>query len=504
MALSIAATWPLGIARTARFASRHVRATVVISLILICGSFAAAAALSMRFDRVHALNQASVFEQRRARDLAAVVSAALDRMERQGRAFAEGRLTAAPDGVRNIAVYGPDGTAVSTLTGANAFVRLPREVVAAARGQRILIGSDGLATTVSAYGSYVVAVAFDAHVLAPAGMLERAGLTVANGLPLLGAGGGTIQARAHGWPVTVSVTPDDDGALAAWTGSLPLYLFVILGPALVGAWLASIFVGEFERRRRAESLKARPADAQLLVRLAQAEREAVEAQRSKAEFIAHMSHELRTPLNAVIGFSEIIEGQMFGPAGHAKYVEYAHDIGTAGRGLHGKIGDILEYANLEAGRYPVRLSTFDLAELAGTLVDEQVGRAFSRRIGLDFVAHAPAPVCADANAVKRILSCLIANALAFTPEGGRVRVSLTAEEGAVAVQVADTGPGFKPEEAKGAGNAFRRFDRQGGQTGQGLGLAIAVQLARRTGGALTLASSQGQGTKTELRLPKAA
>src|SRR6185312_11155600 len=152
----------------------------------------------------------------------------------------------------------------------------------------------------------------------------------------------TIEARVGNWPVTVSVTPDDDGALAAWYGALPLYLFVILGPALVGAWLASVFVGEFERRRRAEAIKSRPAEAQLLVRLAQAEREAIEAQRSKAEFIAHMSHELRTPLNAVIGFSEIIEGQMFGPAGHAKYVEYARDIASAGRGLHGKIGDILE------------------------------------------------------------------------------------------------------------------------------------------------------------------
>src|SRR6185295_7964714 len=104
------------------------------------------------------------------------------------------------------------------------------------------------------------------------------------GLPLLGLSGGTIETRAGNWPATISVTPDDDGALAAWTGSLPLYLFVILGPALVGAWLASVFVGEFEKRRRAEARKARPADAQLLVRLAQAEREAVEAQRSKAEF----------------------------------------------------------------------------------------------------------------------------------------------------------------------------------------------------------------------------
>ena len=63
------------------------------------------------------------------------------------------------------------------------------------------------------------------------------------------------------------------------------------------------------------------------------------------------------------------------------------------------------------------------------------------------------------------------------------------------LRVCDTGPGFKPDEATSAGNAFRRFDRRGAQTGTGLGLAIAVQLARRTGGALTLASPAGQRDK---------
>ena len=75
--------------------------------------------------------------------------------------------------------------------------------------------------------------------------------------------------------------------------------------------------------------------------------------RSKSEFIAHMSHELRTPLNAVIGFSEVIAQGLFGPPGHPKYSEYASDIAEAGRGLHAKIGDILEFANIEAGRYPL-------------------------------------------------------------------------------------------------------------------------------------------------------
>ncbi|MBV9693238.1 MAG: HAMP domain-containing histidine kinase [Alphaproteobacteria bacterium] len=503
------AVWP-GVLRTsARFAATRVRATVAIALILIAGSFAAAAALSMRFERVHALAQATGFEQQRARDLAAVIAANLARFEAAGRAFAQGGLGAAPpEGVRNIAVYAADGTPLSTLGDGARYVHLSSAIVATARARPLLIAGGGVATLVSASGGSVIAVAFDAAALVPASMLARAAVATDAGSVLLGAGTGSVRASVPGWPATVSIAPDDEGALAAWTGSLPLYLFVILGPALAGAWLAALFVGEFEKRMRAsqavQALRAaKPAEQRLLVRLAQAEREANEAQRSKAEFIAHMSHELRTPLNAVIGFSEIIEQGMFGPVGHAKYVEYARDIAAAGRGLHAKVGDILDYANLEAGRYPIALSAFDLCALASAAVEEHTGRAFSRRIALEFAPSLPLVVRADAHAVKRILTNLISNALAYTPEGGRVCVDLLQEETAAVLRVSDTGPGFKDGEARAAGNAFRRFDRKQAQTGTGLGLAIAVALAHRTGGTLNLTTPREGGTRTELRLPKA-
>jgi two-component system cell cycle sensor histidine kinase PleC len=318
----------------------------------------------------------------------------------------------------------------------------------------------------------------------------------------------TDGAKVPGWPLGVTTTLDEDSALGAWYGSLPLYLFVSLGPALVGAGLAALFVGEFERRARAtqaiRSLRAvRPADARLLVRLADAERQAVEARRSKAEFIAHMSHELRTPLNAIIGFSEVIAHGFYGAVGHAKYVEYAHDIAAAGRGLHAKIGDILEFANVEAGRYPLAPIACDMHALAAECIADHAGRAFSRRIALDIVAAPPAHAHADPLAVKRILGCLLTNALSYTPEGGKVRIATRVEEGAVIASVQDDGNGFKPHEALAAGRAFRRFDRAGAETGAGLGLAIAMSLARRMGGAVRLASAPGDGTRAELRLPKA-
>ena len=491
----------------ARFASRNIRLTVVISVVLICGAFAAASALQMRFDRVHALSQAVYFEAQRANDVAAVVASNLDRIETQGRAFASDPLVKhAPVNVRNIAVYDSAGFATATLTGTTAFVNLPSDTIAAARSQKLLIAGTGITTAAFADGGNVVAVAFDTASLAPAALLDKAQIQTSQGLPIAGtASGGTIQAHASGWPVIVSTSPDDAGALNAWYGSLPLYLFVILGPALVGAGLAALFVGEFERRAKAmaavKTLRStKPEDAKLLVRLAQAERDVIEARRSKAEFISHMSHELRTPLNAVIGFSEIIERGMFGAVGNPKYSEYARDIGSAGRGLHAKIGDILEFANLEAGRYPLRASSFDLTELTSTIVEEHTGRAFSRRIALEMTPCAPIRINNDPQAVRRILVALITNALAYAPEDGRVRVSLGLNEEAVVLTVVDNGPGFKPQEAVRAGNAFSRFDRHGGRTGSGLGLAIAMSLAARMGGALKLLSAPDKGTRTELWL----
>jgi two-component system cell cycle sensor histidine kinase PleC len=311
-----------------------------------------------------------------------------------------------------------------------------------------------------------------------------------------------------GWPLTAAIALDRQGALGAWYGALPLYLFVIVAPALVGGWLAALFVGAFERQQKSaqalRSLKsARPIEAKLMVRLATAERAALEGARAKSEFIAHMSHELRTPLNAVIGFSEVIEQGLYGPAGHPKYVEYAHDIADAGRALHNKIGDILEFANIEAGRYPLQWERVELAELAAACVEEQQGRAFSRRIRLEAGFCEPGFVRADSGAVRRILTNLLANALTYTAPDGQVRIDVRAEDGAIALLVCDSGIGFSGRERSMAGRAFQRFDRPGTVTGAGLGLAIAMELARRMGGTMQLSSASGEGSVMTLRLPKA-
>jgi signal transduction histidine kinase len=528
--------------------ARNVRFNVVLSLVLIAGSFAAAATIQMRLDRAHAMAQASAFSQRRAGEIAADLSVVLDRYAALGNAFANatGAESAAAlseaggPSLRNIAVLNADGQVVSEMKAMpRGFLPLDPALLARARKERVIAPASGdrLLAILFPSRAQIVAVQIDASTLLPQSGMEDAVLATPEGdirasggqwkeLPPAGAlaigaeqsvtrlvelpSGNRLVSlrRVPGWPMVVGASVSVGEALGAWYGVLPLYLFLILGPSLAGAALAVFFVRGFERRARiaaaTRALRATdPADARLLIRLADAERRAAEAERSKTEFVTHMSHELRTPLNAIIGFSEVIEQGVFGHAGHPKYIEYAHDIGVAGRQLHDKIGDILDFADLEADRQPLTAAAIDAAAIARAVAEEFAGKAFSRRIRLTVALPGRALVVADALGLKRILSNLIANAVQFTPEGGGVRMQIRSEDEVVVISLRDSGFGFDTLEAASAGEAFATFARPGAETGTGLGLAIAMALARRMGGAVTLGTGQGEGALAELRLPKA-
>lgn len=270
------------------------------------------------------------------------------------------------------------------------------------------------------------------------------------------------------------------------------FLVMATAVGLFSAYIQEMYIRRSYKSQKVIEAKNEAANLLLL--------EADKANKAKSEFLANMSHELRTPLNAIIGFSEVIEQGFYGAVGHAKYVEYAHDINEAGRNLHGKIGDILEFANIEAGRYPLEPVVIDVAKIVTACADECAGRAFSRRIALNLGFTAVAEALADPLAVKRIVNCLLSNALLYTQEGGQVRVDVHEDEGAVVVCVADNGIGFTRMEAATAGSPFRSHARRGTTTGMGMGLTIAMALARRMGGAIRIGGVAGEGTVAELRL----
>jgi signal transduction histidine kinase len=540
LSLTNALYWPV------RQASRNIRFTVILSVILICGSFAAAATIQMRNDRANALAEAAAFDEQRAREISLDLAAALDRYVAMGTTFATAATTAETSAalseaggaaLRNIAVLDIRGELQSELTGSpKGFLPLSPATLDAARdGHAIAASRDGKSfAIIFGAGPHIVAVELDAQALMPSASEEEALLTTLSGqvvalgqqwraLPAMDAlalgdlvgdsrvvdvaDGRRLIAlrRVEGWPLAVGASSRVGEALDAWYGALPLYFFFIFGPGFAGAGLAVVFVREFERRARtAEAMRnlraTKPGEKRLLVRLAEAERRAVEAERSKREFMSHMSHELRTPLNAIIGFSEVIERGVFGS--HAKYGEYARDIGVAGRELHDKIGDILDFVDLEARREPLALEAIDVVLVLRRLVDENAAKAHARGIRLTVALPAAATAHADALALRRILGNLLANALQYSMPGGAVRVQAKNADDAVVIVVQDQGVGFAPEELAKAGEPFRRFDRTGANTGTGLGLAIAMLLARRMGGNLRIAGKQGEGTIAELKLAK--
>ncbi len=226
------------------------------------------------------------------------------------------------------------------------------------------------------------------------------------------------------------------------------------------------------------------------------------ANRAKSEFLANMSHELRTPLNAIIGFSEIMEGGMFGPLGD-KYTDYVRDIRSSGGYLLGIIDDILDMSRIESGK--MRLERSEIA--IKPVLDEAVRKveAEMERKQLAFTIEGPTDthIEADPHALYQILGNLLDNAVKFTPEGGRIAVRTRHVPGAINVFIEDTGIGIPKDKIDRVGRPFEQVegDLVRSYKGSGLGLAIARSLAELHGGSLRLRSAMGAGTVVMVHLP---
>ncbi len=230
---------------------------------------------------------------------------------------------------------------------------------------------------------------------------------------------------------------------------------------------------------------------------------AEEASQAKSTFLASMSHELRTPLNAIIGFSEIMEAQMFGPLGTAKYDEYCRDIRRSGQFLLDVINDVLDMAKIEAGRIKLDFEDFEVGEVVAEAMRVVSGRAVTKRLVMVTDVAPGIRLHADKRAVKQIAINLLSNAVKFTPDGGRVRVRARVCAGAIAFLFEDSGIGIPKEALKKLGRPFEQVESLLTKThqGSGLGLAIAKSLAELHGGAMRIRSTLNKGTVVLLRLP---
>ena len=227
------------------------------------------------------------------------------------------------------------------------------------------------------------------------------------------------------------------------------------------------------------------------------------ANRHKSEFLANMSHELRTPLNAVIGFSEVLLERMFGEV-NPKQEEYLNDILSSGKHLLSLINDILDLSKIEAGRMELESQPFDLPaalDNALTLIRERAARHGLRlEVTVD---PGLGEVKGEERKVKQVLLNLLSNAVKFTPEGCKISLSASLNDGMAEISVADTGVGIAPEDQEAIFEEFRQVgsDYARKREGTGLGLALARRLVALHGGKLWVESEPGKGSTFTFTLP---
>ena len=243
-------------------------------------------------------------------------------------------------------------------------------------------------------------------------------------------------------------------------------------------------------------------DREAALRAARDEAEA--ANRAKTDFLTTMSHELRTPLSAVIGFSEMIAGETFGPLGEPRYREFADDILHAGRHLRDIIADILDIAKAQSGTLVLRPRTIRPDTIIGGVVRELREKARDANVELKLAIEAGLPLIeADTDRLRQVMVNLLSNAIKFTPAGGRIDVGMGSHPDGIAIEVRDNGVGMAPEDIPRALQPFMQletgFARRYG--GIGLGLPLTRIFVELHGGRLEIASALKLGTTMMVILP---
>jgi two-component system cell cycle sensor histidine kinase PleC len=236
--------------------------------------------------------------------------------------------------------------------------------------------------------------------------------------------------------------------------------------------------------------------------------EALSAVKMKAEFLANMNHEIRTPLNAILGFAEVIENEVLGPVACEKYRDYATHIRESGVNLLVIIDDILEMANIEAGRVQIERTSNrvgDLLEEAATAVALD---AASKNVRLeidptvsDLAGRKNIEI--DARATEQALAYLVRNAIRLSPAGGTVTMRARMQGDHINIFISDRGCHLSETDIGTLTKPFGHIDSMlhDGCKGSGLGVAIARELIELQGGSLRIRSTPQIGALTMVHLP---
>ena len=227
------------------------------------------------------------------------------------------------------------------------------------------------------------------------------------------------------------------------------------------------------------------------------------AERLKLDFLANVSYQLRTPLSAIMGFTEILNNEYFGPL-NARQREYTSGMHEAGERLLSLIDDILDLSSIEAGYMVLNREAVPVRRVMDTIAD--LTRDWARKDQIEVRLTCPADigeVVADERRLKQALLNLVSNAISFSPLGSTIELNAKRQAGTVYIAVSDKGPGISSEDQN---RIFEPFERaRGGQAGRGrgagLGLALVRNIVKLHGGQIRLESREGRGTTFTISLP---
>jgi PAS domain S-box-containing protein len=274
-------------------------------------------------------------------------------------------------------------------------------------------------------------------------------------------------------------------------GLIPL--FMTMGPIGTGMPKFCAVLRDLTQWKRAEE------------DLLDAKRAAERASSAKSEFLAKISHEIRTPLNAIIGFSEVMMVEQFGPIGNDRYREYLNDIHGSGEHLVSLINDLLDLSKIEAGKLDMVFASVNLNQLVQQCVALMQPQANQQRIIIRSSLSQTLPaVEADARSVRQIVLNLLSNSIKFTGAGGQVIISTAiTDRGDAVLRVRDTGAGMTDKEIETAMEPFRQLatSTRWGSGGTGLGLPLTKALAEANRASFTIKSAVDTGTLVEIAFP---
>ncbi|WP_296739274.1 PAS domain S-box protein [Mesorhizobium sp.] len=239
--------------------------------------------------------------------------------------------------------------------------------------------------------------------------------------------------------------------------------------------------------------------------LTQARAVAERASSQKTDFLARISHEIRTPLNAIIGFSELMVDEKFGPVANDRYRDYLRDINRSGNHVLDLVNDLLDISKIEAGQQEMDYEAVSLNDTLAETVAMMQPQANRERVIIrsSFASRLP-EVVADLRSVRQIALNILSNAIRYTQAGGQVIVSTAYEaSGDVVMRVRDTGIGMTPAEIEQALKPFKQINalKRGRGDGTGLGLPLTKAMVEANRARFIITSTPGEGTLVEVAFP---